>query len=181
MADFVFSNSELLAAKYKLKGENSRALMREFSRDTGDFIVNSARGFLARHTRRGTLTRGIHRYGVVRVGNTYRTNIGVRGAASKYAGWVERGTGLHIDPKVGSPHLIYPRTATVMSWRETGIHATPYKGAGIHSFATRGGWNIVARYTRGQPAVHYMRDAFRLADRTYVPARLNLLGKAITR
>lgn len=181
MADFVFSNSELLAAKYKLKGEKSRVLMREFSRDTGDFIVNAARGFLAGHSRRGTLARGIHRGAVARVENTYRTNIGVRGPASKYANWVEWGTGLHIDPRVGSPHLIYPRTATVMAWKETGTFATPYSGAGIHSFSARGGWNIVARFTRGQKPVHYMRDAFMLANRTYVPARLSLLGKAITR
>lgn len=155
--------------------------IRRVARDTGDFIVDAARGLLAAHTRTGSLSRGLYRTGVTRTGeSSWGVQIGVKGIrASKYAEWVEWGTGLHIDPRVGTPHLIYPKTASVMSWIDkTGIS---YSGAHISSFQTKQGTRVVARYTKGQKPVHYMRDAFRLANRIYVPARLSELGLALTK
>ena len=111
--------------------------------------------------------------------DTWGSRIGF-GPTARYAKWVEFGTGMHIDPTAGTPHLIYPKTATVMSWVEKGAFAKPYSGSAIWNQQLKGGknpkWRIFAHYTKGQKPVHFLRDAFMLAESTYVPARLSQLA-----
>lgn len=184
MAEWIVSsNADTVSAKFKVQAELNPARMRALTRDTGDFIVYASIGFLAQHTRTGNLARNMKRGPVERLENVYRSKIGF-GPTARYAKWVEFGTGLFIDPKVGTPHLIYPKTATVMSWTEKGAFSTPYTGSAIWAQKLKGGKNpqfrIFARYTKGQKPVHFLRNAFMLAEKTYVPARLSQLAKEMT-
>lgn len=179
----ISSDAAKLALKYKVQADLNPARMRALARDTGDAIVHSAIGFLAPHTRTGNLARNMKRSAVERIEDVYRVNIGF-GPSARYARWVEFGTGLYIDPTVGTPHLIYPKTATLMSWTEKGAFATPYTGSAIWNQKIKGGKNphykIFARHTKGQKPVHFLRDAFKFVDKTYVPVRLSELAKEMT-
>lgn len=184
MADWEIStDSKRMEAKFLVAAELNPARMRTLTRDTGDFIVHAAVGFLAPHTRTGNLARNLKRGGVERLENIYRVKIGV-GPQARYARWVEFGTGLRVDPLHGTPHLIYPKTATVMSWVEKGAFATPYAGSAIWNQKLKGGKNpqyrIWAHHTKGQKPVHFLRDSFLLADKMYVPGRLAELAAEIT-
>lgn len=180
----ISSDAKTASAKFKVQAELNPARMRQLTRDTGDFIVYASIGFLAQHTRTGNLARNMKRGPVERFDNIYKSRIGF-GPTARYARWVEFGTGLHIDPKVGSPHLIYPKTATLMSWVEKGAFATPYSGSAIWNMQLRKGkspkYRIFAHATKGQKPVYFLRDAFKMAESTYVPARLSQLAAEMTR
>lgn len=179
----ITSDADRAEANFTVKAKLNPARMAKLARDTGDFIVHASVGFLAPHTRTGNLQRNMKRGPVERIANTYRVPIGF-GPTARYARWVEFGTGLYIDPKHGTPHLIYPKTATVMSWTEKGAFATPYTGSAIWNQKIKGGKNpqfrVFAHTTRGQKPVHFLRDAFMLAEKTYVPARLAQLSAELT-
>lgn len=176
-----FSNADALSEKYVVMARTTPAKLNRFARDTGDYIVDSARVLAPKRT--GRLASSISRSGVRRVGDTAIVNINWGRSAAKYGRFVEYGTGLHIDPRVGAPHLIFPRHSKMMRWTERGVFATQYSGAGVFSRQTRGGKNpryaIFARFTKGQPGRHFMEHAFESADKVYVPARLALLGAEI--
>lgn len=181
MAEFAYSNAEALSAKYAVMAKTTPSKINQFARETGDYIVDSARVLAPKRT--GRLARSITRSGAIRSGDTSTVNIKWGISAARYGRFVEYGTGLHIDPRLGSPHLIYPRTAKVMRWTERGPFATAYQGAGVFSKQIRGGkdprFAIFAKYTKGQRGVHFMELAFESADRVFVPARLKLLGEEI--
>lgn len=175
-----FSNAEALSQKYSVMAKTNPARLNELARDTGDFIVDVARQLAPKRT--GRLARSISRSGAHRTGNTSTVLIRWGVSASRYGRFVEWGTGLHIDPRLGSPHLIYPRSAHVMRWVERGRFSTPYAGAGVFNRSLgRNRYAIFARYTKGQEAVHFMEHAFEAADKIYVPRRLHELGAEITR
>lgn len=174
----VSSDAEKVSAEFRVRAALNPGRMATLTRDTGDFIVFAAIGFLAPHTRTGNLARNIKRGPVEKGEGTYKSQIGF-GPTAKYARWVEYGTGLHIDPTMGTPHLIYPKTATVMSWIEKGAFATSFTGSAIWAQKIKGGKNphfrIFAHHTKGQKPVHFMRDAFQLTEKTYLPGRLKQL------
>lgn len=180
----ITSNAKEIELKLEINAKLNPQRMATLARDSGDFIVHASVGFLAPHTRTGNLQRNMKRGAVERVDNIFRVKIGF-GLTARYASWVEFGTGLYIDPKHGTPHLIYPKTATVMSWTEKGAFATAYTGSAIWSHKIKGGkhpqFKIFAHSVRGQKPVHFLRDAFLLAEKTYIPARLSQLSSEMTK
>lgn len=185
MSEWVISSdADKFAASFLVQASLNPQRMAKLARDSADFIIHASVGFLAPHTRTGNLARSMKRGTVERIGSTYRVSVGF-GPTARYAKWVELGTGLYIDPMNGTPHLIYPKTATVMSWREKGAFATAYTGSHIWSQKIKGGKNpqykIFAHHTKGQHAVHFLRDAFLLAEKTYIPARIAQLGSEMTK
>lgn len=175
-----YSNAEALSEKYSVKAKLMPARLNKFARDTGDFIVDSAR--ITAPKRTGRLARSISRTGAHRVGDTSTVKVTWGITAARYGRFVEYGTGLHIDPRLGAPHLIYPRSAHVMKWVERGRFSTPYAGAGVFNRSLgRNRYAIFAKYTRGQEGTHFMEHAFEAADKIYVPTRLVELGAEITK
>lgn len=178
MAEFAYSNAQLLSEKYLLKSKETPSLTRAVARDVGDFIVDAAR--IAAPKRTGRLANSIRRTGVVRTGpDTWTVDVG---STLHRSVWTEYGTGF-FDP--AGAHYIFPRHSKAMRWVERGPFATRYSGAGIFNSQIRGGKNpryaIYAKFTRGQEGQHFFEHAVDAADRVYIPGRLAALGIEITR
>lgn len=142
--------------EYKLKSASPDRLAKDIVADTADHLVSYAKVLAPQRT--GNLFRAIDKDGPNEVGaGVYAAYVSV-GKIAPYAKFVEYGTG--IFGKKAS--LIRPRTGNLLVWKEHG-------------------GNVFARHTKGQKAQHYMRDAYIVTKDEYLPSRVAMESKKLSK